>query len=270
MVVVRRASDAAGGADAVHNAPMGVLRSAPFRAYAHRGGAHEAPENSLAAFRRATHLGFAHLETDIRPTRDGVAVLHHDADLERTTDGQGRVRDHTWQWMRSVCLADGTAPLRLEELLEEFPDAHVNVDVKEGASVVALAEALRRTGAADRVCVTSFSSRRLSRARRMLPSGTESSAHPWEVLALRALPRLGALPRVQRVQVPVRALGVTLVEPGLLARAHALGLGVDVWTVNDPTEMDRLLDLGVDGIMTDAPSVLREVLLRRGIAPSVR
>ncbi|MBM3687726.1 MAG: glycerophosphodiester phosphodiesterase [Actinobacteria bacterium] len=241
-----------------------------FRAYAHRGGAREAPENSLMAFRHASTLGFTHLETDIRPTRDGVAVLHHDSDLDRTTDGHGHVRDHTWQHVRGVRLSDGSSPLRLEELLEECPDAHVNVDVKEDGSVPALAEAIRRSGAGARVCVTSFSARRLARARRVLPAGVESSAHPWEVLALRTLPRGSALPRVQRVQVPQRALGVTFAEPRFVERAHGHGLAVDVWTVDDPADMERLLDLGVDGIMTDSPSVLREVLARRGIAMSSR
>lgn len=242
---------------------MGELPGTSFRAYAHRGGAREATENSLTAFRQAAELGFTYLETDVRPTRDGVAVLHHDADLGRTTDGTGKVRDHTWHQIRSVRLADGSTPLRLEELLEDLPDAHVNVDVKEEGSVVAVAQAVRRSNAASRVCVTSFSARRLSRARRLMPAGAESSAHPWEVLSLWALPRPRPLPRVSRVQVPVRALGVTLVEPGFLARAHDIGLAVDVWTVDDAREMHRLLDLGVDGIMTDSPRVLRGVLQER-------
>ena len=248
---------------------MGTLPRG-FRAYAHRGGAREAPENSLAAFRHAASLGFTHLETDVRPTRDGVAVLHHDADLDRTTDARGPVRERTWSQVRSARLADGSAPLRLEELLEEFPDAHLNIDVKEPGSVVALVDAVRRSGAQARVCVTSFSARRLERARRLLPPGTESSAHPWEVLALRALPRLRGLPGVHRVQVPTRALGVALAEPGFIARAHGLGLAVDVWTVDDPAEMEYLLDLGVDGIMTDSPTVLREVLSRRRAEPGIR
>lgn len=242
---------------------MGELPGTSFRAYAHRGGAREAMENSLAAFRRAADLGFTYLETDVRPTRDGVAVLHHDADLGRTTNGEGKVRDHAWREIRSLRLADGSSPLRLEELLEELPEAHLNVDVKEAGSVIALAEAVRRSNAASRVCVTSFSARRLARARRLMPPGTESSAHPWEVLRLRALPRVRALPRASRVQVPVQALGVTLVEPGFLARAHRLGLAVDVWTVDDPGEMHRLLDLGVDGIMTDSPRVLLDVIAQR-------
>ena len=242
---------------------MGVS-PARFRAYAHRGGARESPENSLTAFRHATSLGYRHLETDVRPTRDGVAVLHHDARADRTTDGRGALRDLTWREVRTLTLADGSTPLRLEELLEEFPDAHINIDVKVDGSVSALFDALRRTGATDRVCVTSFSAGRLARARRLLPPGTESSAHPWEVIAVRSLPRGRSLPRAHRVQVPTRAFGVTFADPAFVARAHRLGLAVDVWTIDDATEMHRLLDLGVDGIMTDSPTLLRDVLAQRG------
>ncbi|MFM1964334.1 MAG: hypothetical protein RL134_59 [Actinomycetota bacterium] len=254
---------------AEQNAPMGDS-PAGFRAYAHRGGAQEATENSLAAFRNAASLGFIWMETDVRPTRDGVAVLHHDARLERTTDGRGLLRERTWREVQAVRLADGTAPLRLEELLEEFPQAHINVDAKEDGSVVVLADAIRRCRASERVCVTSFSPGRLAHARRVLPAGTESSAHPWEVLALRALPRPRPLPRVHRVQIPVSALGVPLAEARFIDRAHRLGLAVDVWTIDDVAEMDRLLDLGVDGIMTDSPTRLREVLRRRSPARDAR
>jgi len=234
------------------------------RAYAHRGGAAEATENSIEAFRRAIGLGYAHLETDVRPTSDGVAVLHHDASLDRTTDQRGRVSALTWDRVRRARLADGTSPLRLEELLEEFPGVHVNLDVKESGSVLAMVDAVRRCAAHERICVTSFSARRLDRARDLLPDGVETAAHPGEVLALRALPRFTALPRASRIQVPVSAFGVSLTSATFIARAHRLGLAVDVWTIDDVDEMHRLLDLGVDGIMTDAPTVLRDVLRSRG------
>lgn len=232
-----------------------------FRAYAHRGGSREAAENSLTAFERAMALGLRYLETDVRPSRDGVAVLHHDATLERTSDGCGPVRVRTWRELRDVRLADGSAPLRLEELLEALPDAHLTIDAKEAGSVPAIADAVRRSGAEGRVCIASFSPRRLERLRRLLPN-VESGAHPWEVARLRS--RRGVtLPRAHRVQVPLRAFGMALAEQAFIDRAHACGLAVDVWTVDDPARMHRLLDLGVDGIMTDSPSVLREVLAAR-------
>ncbi len=239
---------------------------AGFRAYAHRGGALEAPENSMAAFARAWQLGFTYFETDIRPTRDGVAVVHHDADLHRTTDGQGLVREHTWRHVRGLRHADGTAPLRLEELLEAFPDAHVTLDAKESGSVVPMVDAVRRCQAQARVCIASFSPRRLARARRLLPHPTESSAHPGEVLALRAWPRaIGPLPRPARIQVPEQALGIRFAHADFIDRAHRRGIAVDIWTVNDAPTMHALMDLGVDGIMTDAPTVLRDVLRERDL-----
>ena len=236
------------------------MSSPAFRAYAHRGGAREAPENSITAFLHAVDLGFTYLETDVRPTRDGVAVLHHDATLDRTTDSRGPVRDRSWTELAHVRLPDGSSPLRLEELLEAAPGAHITVDAKEPGSVAAIADAVTRAAAHNRVCVTSFSRSRLTRLRALLP-GVESGAHPWEVIRLRA--RGLPLPRVSRVQIPPRAFGITLAEAGFLERARSQGLAVDVWTVDDPAQMRDLIDIGVDGIMTDSPSVLRQVLNAR-------
>lgn len=231
-----------------------------FRAYAHRGGSLEACENSLSAFRRAAGLGFTYIETDVRPTRDGVAVLHHDATLDRTTDGRGAVRVRTWRDIQAVRLRDGSTPLRLEELLEELPDAHLTIDAKEAGAVPAIVDAVTRSAAGDRVCVASFSPARLAQLRRLLPD-VESGAHPGEVLRLRlGTPLLGALPRVTRVQVPPRAFAIPLVRASVIARARRLGLGVDVWTIDDPAQMRALIAMGVDGIMTDRPSTLMGVL----------
>lgn len=232
-----------------------------FRAYAHRGGAREAAENSLTAFRHAASLGFTFLETDVRPTRDGVALLHHDARLERTTNATGLVRDATWSQLRTVRLPDANPPLRLEELLEELPEAHVTVDAKEDGSVTAIADAVRRARAMDRVCIASFSRRRLTRLRSLLPR-VESAAHPWEVARLRYLPPT-SLPRVSRIQLPPRAFGIALATTQVLATARTRGLAVDVWTIDAPEDMAALIGIGVNGIMTDSPSVLARVLSDR-------
>ena len=233
-----------------------------FRAYAHRGGSEFAPENSPAAFAAAVGLGYTWLETDVRATRDGVAVVHHDPLLDRTTDMQGPVLARPWHEVRRARLANGEGPMRLEELLEAHPRTSVNIDLKEGPVIVPALDALRRAGAWHRVCLTSFSTRRLRAARRWAPSAIETAAGPTEVVLQRTTPprlarRLGARP--DRLQVPAR-----LVTPGYLRRAHAHRLPVDAWTVNDPAEMDRLIALGVDGIMTDAPALLREVLRSHG------
>ncbi len=230
-------------------------------AFAHRGGAEEAPENSLAAFEAAVALGFRHLETDAHVTADGVVLAFHDHVLERVTDGTGQVADLSWATVSRARIG-GTEPiLRLDELLEAFDDVCVNIDAKHDAAVEPVAEVIRRAGAEDRVCLASFDDRRVARLRALVPGATCS-------LGARAVARLrtGLLRRApaECAQVPPRARGVSLITASLVERAHRLGLQVHAWTIDDPAEMIRLLDLGVDGIMTDRPSVLRDVLLARG------
>lgn len=246
----------------------------PFRAYAHRGGAAEHPENSPTAFAHAVGLGYEFLETDVRPSRDGVAVLHHDATLDRTTDGHGLVRNQSWRHLRSLRLAEGSSPMRLEELLEAYPQATLNVDVKEPGSVTATLDAVSRCAAWTRVCVTSFARRRLQRMRRHTLATVTTAAVPSEVGAFRLAPGrlspglLSADRGPDRLQVPLRLAGRPLVDAAFVAGAHRVGLAVDVWTVDDARVMEELLELGVDGIMTDRPSVLRHVLQSRGRWPT--
>lgn len=243
------------------------------RAYAHRGGTEAAPENSPAAFAAAVATGYRYLETDVRSTRDGVAVIHHDATLERTTGLTGLVRSRPWSEIRRARLANGESPLRLADLLEAHPEAYLNIDLKDRHVVAPALDVLRRMDAWDRVCVTSFSTSRLAAVRRSSPRLLETAAGPREVARVRwgfsrpggpaGPPGLRALPH--RLQVPLRLGGRPFVTPVLVRRAHDRGLPVDVWTVNARRDMERLLDLGVDGIMTDSPSLLREVLSARGL-----
>ena len=244
------------------------MTAGDFRAYAHRGGALEACENSPAAFGAAVGLGYRFLETDVRPTSDGVAVVHHDATLDRTTSLSGPVRELSWREVRRAVLDNGESPWRLEELLEAFPGAHVNIDLKEAGVVSPALDAIRRTRAWPRVTITSFSTARLRRVRRITPPWVETSAGPREVVAHRlGFPEWLSPGAAHRLQVPHRIRGRLVVDPAFLARARARSLAVDVWTVDDATDMAHLLDLGVDGIMTDAPGVLRDVLRARGRWP---
>lgn len=239
----------------------------PFRAFAHRGGSLEAPENSLRAFQRAFSLGFIEMETDIRGTRDGIAVVHHDAILDRTTDRVGQVKDMTWSEVSRARIHGHEPMLRLEELLEAMPDARFTLDAKDEAAVPALLAALTRTRAQDRVCIGSFSHRRLSQVRRS--ASLTTSASPREVarfVVATAAGRRASLP-ADFLQVPPNIGRRQLVDGRFVAAAHAAGLEVHVWTIDSPGRMHELLDLGVDGIMTDRPSVLREVLQTRGLWP---
>jgi glycerophosphoryl diester phosphodiesterase len=232
---------------------------------AHRGGALDAPENTLPAFERAAALGFPYVETDARVTADGVAVAFHDDDLGRLAGRPGRISDLPWREVAAARVGGEAIP-RLDELLGSFPNLKVNVDPKQDQVVDLVAEAVRATASLDRVGVGSFSGRRLARLRRLLGPRLCTALGPLAVARLRlaslGLPT-GPLP-APCVQVPVRAPGgVPIVDRRFLAEAHRRHIQVHVWTVDDPDEMGALLDLGVDGLMTDRPAVLKDVLQSR-------
>jgi glycerophosphoryl diester phosphodiesterase len=235
-------------------------------AFAHRGGALEREENTLPAFAHAVALGYRFLETDVQTSRDGVAVIFHDDTLARIFGRPERMAELTWPELARLRTPGGAAPMRLEDLLEAFPDARINLDPKTDAAVEPMAEAIRRCAALDRVCVGSFDAGRTDRLRRLLgerlcwsPSHA-GVARLW--LAGWGLPLpAGEYPVVQ---VPPSFHGIPVVTRRFVAAAHARGVQVHVWTVDDTAAMERYLDLGVDGLMTDRPSLLRQVLERRG------
>lgn len=237
-------------------------------AFAHRGGALDHPENSMRAFEAALDLGYRYLETDAYATRDGVLIAFHDDCLDRVTDRQGRIEELDWAQVREARI-EGSEPIPLlEDLLGAFPEARVNIDPKHDAAVEPLIEAIRRTDAVEQVCIGSFSGRRLAQMRAALGPRLCTSMGPWDTARLRfsswGMP-LGGFAAIGCAQLPVTQWGIPLIDETLVARAHAAGLQVHVWTVDDPAEMNRLLDLGVDGLMTDRPRVLREVLELRGL-----
>jgi glycerophosphoryl diester phosphodiesterase len=238
--------------------------------FAHRGGASDWPENTMPAFEGAVRLGFRYIETDVQVTSDGVLLAFHDDDLGRVTDRSGRIHQLPWSEVRKARV-DGREPIPLlEELFSTWPEVRVNIDAKRNETVEPLVVALRRAGALDRVCVGSFSGRRVARLRRLLGPGLCTSMSPFEAVRWRLgslVPMGAALARVPAacIQVPVRQGPLAVVDHRSVGLAHELGLPVHVWTIDDPVEMDRLLDLGVDGIMTDRPAVLKDVMIRRGL-----
>lgn len=242
-------------------------------AFAHRGGALENPENTWASFRHAVSLGYLYMETDVHATSDGVAAVIHDPDLSRVAGVAANVRDLTWDDLSRIDLPGDQRVPRLDELLEEWPGVRWNLDAKHDSSVAVMVETIKRTASLERVCVTSFSDRRLGAVRRALGPGLCTAMGPAAITALRvaSLPPL-APARLLRAsfrafgaaQVPTRQGAIPIVDTRFVSSAHAAGLEVHVWTIDHEGEMDRLLDLGVDGIMTDRPSLLKEVLERRG------
>lgn len=255
--------------------PRHPFLEGPFpRAFAHRGWHLDeltGMENSLAAFRRAVAEGYRYLETDVRATQDGVVVILHDATLDRTTDGSGEVEQLDWAAVRTARVGGREAVCRLADLLEELPGALLNVDVKADSAIVPVLDLLRSTGQWHRVCLASFSEARLQRLRRAAGSQLLTSMGTASVIALRLRSAL-SLPfgppiRGGLAQLPVRQYGITVVDRPLVRYAHRRGLEVHVWTVDRAAEMEALLDLGVDGLVTDRPDLLREVLRARRAWP---
>jgi glycerophosphoryl diester phosphodiesterase len=246
-------------------------------AFAHRGGAADRPENSMAAFQRAVDLGYRYLETDAHATADGVVVAFHDRTLDRVTDRRGTIARLPYAEVAKARI-HGTEPIpRLDDLLGSFPEARFNIDLKDAPVIGPLARVLHRTKAWDRVCITSFSTRRLEQMRARLPLFTDKDVcmalGPRGVMALRAKSYGGPAAKLVRLaatgvacaQVPHGLGPVPFVTESFVAQAHELGLQVHAWTVNRRTEMERLLDLGVDGIMTDDLLTLRDVMAARGL-----
>jgi glycerophosphoryl diester phosphodiesterase len=245
---------------------------------AHRGFSREGLENSMAAFRAAVELGYRYLETDVHTTSDGVLLLFHDDSLDRVTDGRGRISELTAAEVAAARIG-GREPVPLfDELVTEFPDVRLNLDVKDWSSVRSLADGIERHHAHQRVLVASFSDRRRRAVLKLLSLPVASSAgvmtNTLFVLLGPLMPAAWlrrvlrrALRDVQALQVPVRYGAFRVVTAGYVRRAHALGLLVHVWTINDPAEMRRLLELGVDGIVTDRADLLKQVLLERGEWP---
>lgn len=241
-------------------------------ALAHRGFSLNGLENSMAAFAAAVELDYDYIETDVHATADGVVVALHDATLDRVTDRAGAVDELPWSEVRRA-LIGGVEPVpALEDVLGSWPSLRVNIDVKAPGAVAPLARVLDRTRAHDRVCVASFSDARRRAVLRRLAAPVASSAGQSLIAAFVAAastPGLrgfaGTLLRgVDCLQVPATFRGRAVVTPATVAAAHAAGRPVHAWTVNEPAEMRRLLDLGVDGLITDRADLLRDVLESRG------
>ncbi len=253
---------------------------------AHQGGELLWPSNTMTAFRNAAVLGVDMLDMDMHVTADGMLVLSHDDTLDRLTDTRGTITDMT---LAQVLTADAgytlsldggqTFPFRgqgvrvgqLSEVLAAFPQSPMTIEIKEAQPSVAapFCTALRDAGVTSRVIVASFSDVAMRDFRATCPevmtSMTESELRPLVLLGKVGLARLAPLPG-RAAQVPVKGGGITVVTPGFVRAMHARGVAVQVWTINDPAELRRLIDMGVDGIFTDRPDLLK-VELARSPAP---
>lgn len=224
----------------------------------------------MASFTHAVSLGYRYLETDVHRTTDGELVSFHDPDLNRTCGIDARIGEMTAAEVADarVQAVDGTGhaiPL-MSELFEAFPDVRFNIDAKSDESIEPLAALVSRFGALDRVCLASFKLSRLRRLRSILGRGLLTNMSPAEVVSLRVVGRLPG--RAKRAaQVPPSAGRVSVVTKQFVVSAHVSEIPVHVWTINERPEMERLLDLDVDGIMTDETSLLKDVLSERDVWP---
>ncbi len=247
----------------------GFFNSPPPRVLAHRGLALDAPENTLLAFAKAVAEGVTHIETDVHESADGVAVVSHDDTLTRVAGRSIRVNQLTVSELRRVDLGHGQSFSTLAEAIDAFPEARFNIDVKSAGVVAPTIEAIYSVSAIDRVLVTSFSSARRVAATQGLP-GVATSAAFSEMLQVLTAMRFGFTRRARSllaafdaIQLPERWKGVRVLSPALIGLAHEVGVEVHVWTVNDPEDMVRLYDLGVDGIVSDRADLAMKVITSR-------
>ena len=247
----------------------GDYLSPEFVAMAHRGGAlltaNLGIENTLRAFSNAVELGYTYLETDVHATKDGHLVAFHDDDLSRVTDMPGRICDFLYEEIGELRVGDREPIPTMAELFESFPEARFNIDLKRPDAAAPLAEAIVRHGAQRRVCVGSFQRSTIHRFRGLLPD-VPTAVSITGVAAM----TMGAMsPGGNVFQVPlthqVGPVKFDIVTPRNIARIHAAGRKIHVWTIDDATTMHRLLDWGVDGIVSDRPDLLKDVLAGRGM-----
>jgi len=246
-----RSKRSRGGAD------EGFFSPASPRVLAHRGLALEAPENTMLAFLKALSVGVDYIETDVHASSDGVAVIAHDDTLARVAGRPVRVDHLTMAELRRVDLGEGQGFVSLAEALDSFPEARFNIDLKSNAAVDPTVDAILEAGAVNRVLIASFDDRRRLAAVKRLPGVATSASKRMSSRAVAAA-SLGLLPVVRRtlrgvdaVQLPEKFNGVTIITPRLLSTMQAAGVEVHVWTINDVPTMERLLAMGVDGIVTD-------------------
>jgi len=240
-------------------------------AFAHRGGSLVEPnigvENSMAAFTHAYELGYRYLETDVHVSADGRVYAFHDDTLERMTGNAASIASMTADLIDAELLA-GREPIpTLEALIKAFTDARLNIDVKSDDAVDETCAVIEDYDAIDRVCLASFDHARLQRIRARLPGvATATSRREAAMVKLLPLPllRRGRVNKAVALQVPESRRGIRVVTRRFVDRAHACGLQVHVWTVDDADSINRLLDLGVDGIITDRTDILKDVLVNRG------
>ena len=243
------------------------LRHQGVLAFAHRGGNRNAPENTMAAFADAVGQGYRYLETDVHASKDGVAFAFHDDDLTRMTGDAVAISTLDAHEIDAISLEGGHAIPRMRDLFEAFPEANFNIDAKAWPVVEPLAQLINETATYERVCVGAFSDERIARLVELTDGKVCYGVGPKEGTRFRlaAMARLPSHFGAGCVQFPPAHKNISMVTKASVAYAHKVGLQVHVWTINDESMMHKLLDMNVDGIMTDDCGLLKSVLMSRNL-----
>ncbi len=238
-----------------------------FFGFVHRGGDEEKTENTLEAFQYSSDLGFIFMETDVQSTKDGEVVVFHDVDLYRIAGIKKKINEFNYKELKEIELIGGGKIPSLNELLSSFGNLRFNIDIKSDEAVTKSVEIVKSHNALDKVCLASFSSKRLDKIRKLSGPDLCSSMGMSEVAKL--VMKSYRIPFADQTgdcaQVPVTQWGLPVVTSAFIKEAHKQNKFVHVWTIDKEDEMNRLIKLGVDGLMTDKPSVLKQVMVNRGL-----
>ena len=238
-----------------------------FLAFAHRGGNEFAPENSFRAFKSAVDIGYKYLETDVHLTKDGFLIAFHDDTLDRVTDKSGLIRDLTLSEVKKAKIAGTDEIPLLSELLNSFTDCFFNIDCKVDETVQPLINLINNKDFINRVCIGSFSQKRINFIRKSLGKDVKTSMGPAEVILSKFLSytSLGYNFKSSYTSIPIKRYGINLLDERNINYLKSNNQKVIAWTINDEDQMKMLINIGVDGIMTDNLTLLKKVLIEESL-----
>ena len=242
------------------------LENHKFIAFSHRGGSLENNENTISAFQNSIELGYQYIETDVQSTKDDKLVIFHDNDLKRIANQNINIADINYDDLRNIKIFNNeTIPL-LKDTIEELKFIKFNIDPKSDRAAIILNSILKKRKDLDRFCIGSFFQHRVNLFRNSFLNKITTSMSKQEVVKLFFNQYLHLFKQdTPCIQVPVSFKGIKIITKKLIDFIHIQNKKIHVWTIDDQTEMQRLIDLGVDGIMTDRPSILKDVLIKNNL-----
>ena len=244
------------------------FRDFNFYGFVHRGGDEVKSENTLEAFEYSSDLGFIYIETDVQSTKDGHVVIFHDSTLKRMVGINKSISDLTLEEIKRIELIDGGKIPLLYEALDSFPDLRFNIDIKTEDAMENTIKIIQEMKCFHRTCLASFSSSRLNRIRKLAGPEVCTSSGQMDIFKL-ICKSLGISLKINSAdcaQIPITQWGVPILTKRFLRIAKKENKLVHVWTIDNKEEMFKLIDFGVDGIMTDKPSILKQAMSERGFS----